>query len=278
MSIVSGQLDKLRIEEAEFSQVNIVGSIGHGRLDIGSLKAQVAGIELQASGELVGPGPGQLDMVASWQMPAQNLKGSGSFSGDIEKLAFTHVVNVPEVVNFNGTISDLFEKPTLSGMADWASIRLPGETALFSNAGNIKVSSDFLTARLEGDNVIQLDDWPQAPMQLQAIVNLQGITIDSYSIQALDGHITGQGRIEYSDKQTGQPGGQLKIKAAQINTGKLSAGLNGEEIPGQIDFDAVLLIESADSYEIDVSNVNAQINHIAVTGLGRARWQSCERQ
>ena len=273
VSIASGQLDKLRIEEAEFSQVNIVGGIGHGQLDIESLQAQIAGIELQASGELVGPGPGQLDVVASWQMPVQNLKGSGSFSGDIEKLAFTHVINVPEVVNFNGTISDLFAEPTLAGMADWPGIRLPGETALFSKAGNIKISSDFRSARLEGENTIQLDNWPQAPMQLQALVDVQGITIDSYSIQALDGRITGQGRIEYSDKQTGQPTGQLKIKAAQLNMAKLSAGLNGEELPGQIGFDAVLLIESADSYQIDVSDVNAIINDLFLTGKGRVRWQ-----
>lgn len=273
VSIASGQLDKLRIEEAEFSQVNIVGSIGHGRLDIESLQAQVAGIELQASGQLVGPGPGQLDVVASWQIPAQNLKGSGSFSGDIEQLAFTHMINVPEVVNFNGTISDLFTDPTLAGVADWPGIRLPGETALFSKAGNIKVSSDFRTARLAGDNTIQLENWPQAPMQLQALVDVQGITIDSYSIQALDGRISGQGRIEYSDKRTGQPAGQLTIKAAQINTAKLSTGLDGEEFPGQIGFDAVLLIESADSYQIDVSDVNTKIDDLVLTGQGRARWQ-----
>jgi translocation and assembly module TamB len=272
VSIESGQIDKLRIEAAEFNNVNLAGGIGHGQLKIESLHAQIADIELQASGQLVGPGPGQLQAVASWQIPVQNLKGSGSFSGDIKKLAFTHVINVPEVVNFNGTISDLFEKPTLAGMADWTSIRLPGETTLFSNAGNIRVSSDFLSARLEGDNTILLDDWPQAPMQLQALVNLQGITIDSYSIEALDGHITGQGRIEYSDKHTGQPGGQLNIKAAQINTAKLSAGLDREELPGQIDFDAILKITSAGSFEIDVSTVSAKISDIALTGLGRARW------
>ena len=273
VSIASGRLDKLRIEEAEFGQVNIVGGIGHGRLDIETLQAQIAGIELQASGELVGPAPGQLDVVASWQIPVQKLKGSGSFSGDIEKLAFTQVINVPEVININGSISDLFANPTLAAVADWPGIRLPGETALFSKAGNINVSSDFRTARLEGDNTIQFDDWPQAPMQLQALVDVQGITIDSYSIQALDGYITGQGRIEFSDKQTGQPAGQLKIKAAQIDTAKLSAGLNGEEIPGRFGFDAALLIESADSYQVDVSDVSAKINELVLTGQGRARWQ-----
>ena len=256
VSIQSGQIDKLRIEDVEFENLNVIGSIGHGQLKIESLHAQTAGIELQVGGELVGPGPGKLDAVASWQMPAQKLKGAGSFSGDIKKLAFTHVINVPEVVNFNGTISDLFENPTLAGVANWSSIRLPGETVLFSNEGDITVSSDFRSARIEGDNTLLLEDWPQAPMQLQALVDLQGIVIDSYSIEALDGQITGQGRIEYSDKLNGQ----LKIKATQVNTAKLSTALNGEEFPGQIDFAAVLLIESADSFEIDASTVNAQIS------------------
>ena len=153
VSIESGQLDKLRIEEAEFENVNVVGDIGHGQLKIESLHAQIAGIELQLSGELVGPGPGQIEAVASWQIPAQNLQGAGSFSGDIQKLTFTHVINVPETINFNGTISDLFENPALAGVADWSSIRLPGETELFSKSGNITVNSDFRSARLAGDNL-----------------------------------------------------------------------------------------------------------------------------
>ncbi len=269
VSIQSGQIDKLRIEDVEFENLNVIASIGHGQLKIESLHAQTAGIELQVGGELVGPGPGKLDAVASWQMPVQKLKGAGSFNGDIKKLAFTHVINVPEVVNFNGTIFDLFENPTLAGVANWSSIRLPGETVLFSNEGDITVSSDFRSARIEGDNTLLLEDWPQAPMQLQALVDLQGIVIDSYSIEALDGQITGQGRIEYSDKLNGQ----LKIKATQVNTAKLSTALNGKEFPGQIDFAAVLLIESADSFEIDASTVNAQISDKVFTGLGRARWQ-----
>ena len=274
VSIQSGKIDKLLIEEAEFDDVNVVGGIGRGQLEIESLHARTAGIELQASGELVGPAPGQLEAVASWEMPMQKLKGSGSFSGDIKKLAFTQVVYVPEAVNFNGTISDLFAKPTLAGVADWPSIRLPGETVLFSKMGNINVSSDFLSVRIEGDNTVILDDWPQAPMQLQALIDLQGITIDSYHIEAFDGQVSGQGRIEYSDKLTGQPGGQLKIKATQINVAKLSASLNEKELPGEIDFDALLLIESADSFKIDVSTINAEISDIALTGLGHAHWQA----
>ncbi len=70
------------------------------------------------------------------------------------------------------------EKPTLAGVAKLVKVLTAGETTPFSNAGNIKVSSDFLSARLEGDNTILLDDWPQAPMQLRgALVNPQAITI-----------------------------------------------------------------------------------------------------
>ena len=267
--IESGYLDKLRIEEVEFENLNVVGSIGHGQLEIESLDAETAGIKLQVSGELDEPGPGQLDAVASWEMPAQNLKGSGSFSGDIKKLTFTHLINVPETVNFNGTIYDLFEKPTLSGVADWPSVRLPGERALYSNTGNIMVSSDFRSVRLACDNTLLFEDWPQAPMQLQALVDLQGITIDSYNIEALDGQITGQGQIEFRDTLKGQ----LQINARQINTAKISAGLNHEELPGRIDFDAILLIESADSFVIDVTTANAQISDKAFIGQGRAQWQ-----
>jgi len=267
--IESGHLEKLRIEEVEFENLNVVGSIGQGHLEIESLDAETAGTRLQVSGELAGPDPGQLDAVASWQMPTQGLKGSGSFNGDINQLAFTHVLNVPETVNFNGTIFDLFKKPTLAGVADWQSVRLPGEAALYSNAGNIKVSSDFLSAHLAGENTLLFEDWPPAPMQLQALVDLQGITIDSYNIDAFDGRISGHGQIEYRDTLNGQ----LQINATQINTAKLSDGFDGEDLPGQIDLDALLQIESADRFLLDVKTVNALLSDKLITGLGRAQWQ-----
>ena len=263
INIESGQIDKLRIEELVFEDLHVVGSIGHGQLEVESLDAVTTGVRLQLNGKLDGPDPGQLDAVASWQMPAQNLKGSGSFSGDINKLNFAHVLNVPDTVNFNGTIYDLFKNPTLTGVANWPVIHLPSESALYSNSGNITVSSDFRSARLEGGSTIQFEDWPQAPMQLQTLIDLQGITIDSYSIETLDGRTTGKGRIEYGDTLKGQ----LQIKAMQVNTSFIH-----EELPGRIDVDAILFIESADSFVVDVTTANVLINDKLFTGLGRVQW------
>jgi len=262
--IETGQIEQLLIEDVAFEDVNVVGSIGHGQLEIESLDAATAGIKFQVNGELSGPDPGQLSAVASWQMPSQNLSGDGSFSGDIEQLSFTQVINVPEMVNFNGTIYDLFNKPTLAGVADWPSIRLPGETELYTTAGKFNVSSDFLSARIDGNNTLLFEDWPQAPMQLQAVIDFQGITIDSYSIKTLDGQIIGQGGIDYSDTLNGE----LQINASQLNTAQII-----EELPAKIDFDAALLIESIDSFVLDISTADAKINDRLFSGQGDLRWQ-----
>ncbi|NOQ90057.1 MAG: hypothetical protein GQ549_03835, partial [Gammaproteobacteria bacterium] len=195
INIESGQLDKLRIEDAEFDKLDLAGTIGHGRLQIETLKTQVYGINLQVSGRLIGPDPGQLEATASWKIPAENLSGSGSFSGNIEKLGFTHVIKKPEAINFNGTIHDLFTEPSLAGVADWSSLRLPGQTVLYSNQGSFTVNSDFRSTRLKGNNTVLFEDWPEAPMQLEALVDLQGITIDTYSMETLDGQVTGSGQI-----------------------------------------------------------------------------------
>ncbi len=263
--IESGQIDKLRIEEVEFENLSVAGTIGHGRLEIESLNAQTAGIKLQASGELAGPDPGRLQVEASWEMPAENLNGSGSFSGNIEQLAFTHILNVPEEVNFNGTIYDLFSAPRLDGMADWQSVRLPGEMVLFSNAGRVTINSDFRSVRLEGDNIVLLDGWPEAPMQLKALADLQGITIDSYSLDALDGQIAGLGRIEYGKGVQGR----LQIDGTQIDSGLINS-----DLPGRLDFNSTLIIESTDAFVIDVANANAQIADKDFTGLGRMQWRN----
>ena len=263
INIESGRLDKLRIEDAEFDKLNLAGAIGHGRLEIETLKTQVYGINLQVSGQLIGPDPGRLEATASWKMPAENLSGSGSFSGNIDKLDFTQVINVPEVVNFNGTIYNLFIGPSLAGVADWSSLRLPGQTVLYSNQGSITVSSDFRSARLQGNHIVLLENWPEAPMQLETLVDLQGIRIDTYSIETLGGQVTGSGRIDYSDGVQGQ----LTINATQINTGLINS-----DLPGQLKFDSSLQIESADVFVINVEAAKAQIADRDFTGLGRVLW------
>jgi translocation and assembly module TamB len=261
--IESGQLDKLRIDEAEFENLSVAGTIGHGRLDIETAAAQIAGVKLKASGKLAGPDPGRLQVDASWEMPAENINGTGSFSGNIDKLAFTSVINLPEVVNFNGFIFDLFTGPRLEGKADWDSVRLPGETVLHSNKGNITINSDFVSAHIDGSNKVLLKGWPEAAMQLQAFADLQGVTINAYSLDVFDGRITGSGQIDYSkDLQ-----GQLTINGKQIDT-----GLINNELPGRLEFDSNLLIQSTDAFAIEVTTVNAQIAGKDLTGLGRVQW------
>ena len=265
--IESGQLDKLRIDQAEFDDLKITGTIGHGRLDIETLAAQIAGVMLQASGKLAGPAPGRLQTMANWEMPAQNLEGSGSFNGDIEQLEFTQVIKVPETVNFKGTIYDLFKGPSLKGVAAWSGVRLPGETVVYINQGNFSVSSDFRSALVEGGSRVLLEGWPEAPLQLKALVDLQGVTIDSYSIDALDGRATGSGRIDYGDGLNGQ----LAINATGIDTGLINS-----EIPGRLGFEATLLIESTDAFAIDVAAAQASIADRDFSGQGRVHWRDAK--
>jgi translocation and assembly module TamB len=262
--IESGQLDKLRIDAVEFDKLSVVGTIGYGRLEIDALGAAVAGFNLQARGKLAGPDPGQLHVDASWEMPAQKITGVGSFSGNIEQLEFTQVINVPEVVNFNGLIYDLFTDPRLEGTAVWSSIRIPGESVLFSNNGNISINSDFLSAQINGRHVVQLEDWPQAPMQLTALADLDGVNIESYAIDVFDGHITGAGQIKYSDGLQGQ----LAINGEQIDTGLIHS-----DVPGKAGFDASLQIQSVDAFALDVASLRARIVDRDVSAKGRMQWR-----
>ena len=265
--IASGQLDRLRIDAAEFNHLSLAGAIGHGRLKLETLAAQTAGVEIQLSGDLNGPAPGRLHAMASWQMPAENLKGSGSFSGDIEVLRFTQVINAPEAVNFKGTINDLFTAPSLSGVADWPSVRLPFEADLYSHQGKVNVSSDFRSARLQGSSHMRFEGWPQAPLHVDALIDLQGVTIDSYRIDWLDGSITGSGRIDYGDGLQGQ----LAINASQIDTGLINT-----DLPGRLGFDASLKIESVDAFAIDITAATASIAERDFSGKGRLDWRDAK--
>lgn len=260
IDIAAGQLDHLRIDQAVFEHLKVAGSIGHGRLDVESLSGQAAGVRLQASGELAGPAPGHLAATAIWELPAENLNGSGSFSGDIASLDFNQVINVPEPVNFNGTIHDLFSAPSLAGVADWESLRLPGEQALYSKAARFDINSDFRSVRVEGDSRMLLEGWPEAPMRLQALADLEGVTIESYGVGVLDGQVNGDGRIEFGELLNGR----IRINGSRIDTALLNS-----DLPGQLGFDSVLLIESADQLVLDVTTASATVVERNFTGSGR---------
>ena len=263
--IESGQLQKLRVEQLEFTNLDVVGSIGHGRLDIATAKARLAGIDLHLSGELAGPQPGRLNAEASWKVAQQDIAGTGQFSGDIDKLAFTQVVNLPETVNFNGIIYDLFSDPRLVGKAEWTRVRLPGETLLYSDNGSFTINSDFLSARIDGSSMVQLEEWLPVPLKLQAFADQQGVSIENYAIEIDDGRVNGKGQIDYSDGLQGQ----LTIDGEGINTSLLVS-----ELPGELGFAATLLIETPDAFAIEVATATARIAERDFNGSGRVQWRS----
>ncbi len=265
ISIESGYLDKLRVEKAEFDNLNLVGSIGHGRLEIEQAGAQIAGIDLHASGELTGPQPGRLKAETRWSIPGENIGGTGDFNGDIDKLAFTQIINLPETVNFNGFIYDLFTGPRLEGVADWTRVRLPGEMMLYSSSGSIKINSDFLSAYIDGSSIMQLEDWPQAPLQVQAYADLKGVSIETYAIDVFEGRISGTGQIDYSEGLHGK----LAINGEAFDTALINS-----ELPGTLDFNAALLIESTDLFTIDVTSARARITEKDLDGSGRVQWHN----
>jgi len=260
IDIATGQLDRLRIDQAEFEDLKVAGSIGHGRLDVESITGQTAGFQLQASGELDGPAPGRLAATAAWELPAQNLVGSGGFKGSIESLGFNHVIKVPEIVNFNGTIHDLFTSPSLEGVAESAEIRLPGERPLYVNTARYSVHSDFRSARVEGSSNVRFEGWPEVPIQLQALIDLAGVTVEGYSAELLDGVVTGDGYIEFGEPLKGR----FRIDGNQVNTALLN-----RELPGRLAFESVLLIESLDHIVLDVNAANARVVDRDFNGSGR---------
>jgi translocation and assembly module TamB len=264
IAIASGQLDKLRIEAAEFEKLHVVGNIGRGRLDIESADGVVTGVRLHASGMLAGPAPGQLDVAASWELLDEDIAGNGKFSGDIEELRFSQTINLPEAVRFDGKINNLFTAPSLTGSAEWQSVRMPGEAVLYSTAGTLAINSDFRSAYVEGGSLMQFEHWPAVPLEAKLQIDPDGMTIDAYKLQALDGEVSGAGNIDFSDGLTGQ----LEVIARQINT-----ALIDDQIQGQVDFDAEFLLESAAAYVIDVSEVNANIMAREFVGNGRIEWR-----
>jgi translocation and assembly module TamB len=169
------------------------------------------------------------------------------------------------MVNFNGFIYDLFSEPRLEGNAEWMRVRLPGETALYTDSGSFTINSDFVSAHIDGSSMVALEDRLQAPVQLQAFADLQGVRIENYAVETYDGRISGAGQIDYSEGLQGE----LTLNGKGIDTGQLVS-----ELPGELGFAATLLIESSDVFAIDVSTAKARIAERDFDGSGSVQWRN----
>lgn len=259
VSIENGNIDKLLIDEAQFELLQISGNIGRNRLDIHNLDTHVHGVELQTEGRLAGPAPGQMHVTTNWQMPSENLKGSGEFNGDIDQLVFTQIIKLPDTIHFNGTLHHLFNSPEIRGNTNWKKITIPGQDDLVSKNGNFTVRSDFLSVQFNGEHHMLIQDWPQAPMQLDATADINNINIINYSLAIFDGEVNGAGSFDISNDLQGE----LSIDGTEINTSLIDTNL-----PGHINFEADLAAKSLDELELIIENATAQIHKRDFSGKG----------
>ena len=91
---------------------------------------------------------------------------------------------------------------------------------------------------------------------------MNGVDIDRYTVDALDGRITGSGRIQYADSLQGE----VVLHAEQIDTALLI-----NDLPGQLTFNAVLQIESPVAFTFDVTSAQARIADRDLSGSGQVR-------
>ena len=94
--IRTGRIDALRIQQAEFTQIDTRGAIGWGRLRVDYLAGEIAGVYMRLRGGIAGASPGRLTAQGDWRWPAQGLAGAGKFSGSVEDIKVDHVVRLPE--------------------------------------------------------------------------------------------------------------------------------------------------------------------------------------
>ena len=258
--IKSGRIDALRVQKAEFTQLETRAALGWGRLRLDYIAAAINGVHMRLRGTLAGAYPGRLDAMAEWRWPEGGLAGAGRFGGDVENTVVTHVVRVPEAIAVEGMLTDLLSKPAVKGKAEWASVALPGSTPLVSRAGRFLFSSDFVSVVFSGKSIIRQDAQPDIPVTLAAEARLDGIDIRAFEAGVFGGRLNGTGALDYRAGLSGS----LTVAARQIDIESLRPGL-----PGALDFDAQIDIASVADLTVDISALEASLSGQTVTGTGR---------
>lgn len=169
----------------------------------------------------------------AWTLAGQNISGRGDFSGNLQRLSFTHDVATPAPVTINGRLRDLLTTPSIDATAQFAALPVTaGERTTLVNDGRITV-------------VGTLDD----------------LTVDAKA-RVFGGRIRAAGPVGFGDTITAA----LKVTGEQLDPSLLRPDLSGS-------LDFALRVDARTVTDIDVmlDRLSGTFLATPVDGRGAAR-------
>ncbi|MFW2403213.1 MAG: hypothetical protein ACN4GT_00520, partial [Gammaproteobacteria bacterium] len=166
-----------------------------------------------------------------WVDAPTGIRGRGDFDGTLERLEFTHVVELPEQLHASGTILDLVDAPTISAQLSWEQLTLPEQEfgALVIRDGEADVEASQAAYRVTAATELVRDEAQRAALSLRAHGDNERLVIDALDIDGLGGRLQAEGSVAFGEP----PVVALKAVGREFDPGVLVPGYEG-----RLNFDA----------------------------------------
>ncbi len=202
-----------------------------------------------------------LEAAVEWVDGPSSFRGRGEFSGTLERLAFTHVVELPEPLTAEGTITDIVDAPGVNAVVRWAQLTLPeqdfgvlvsrdGEATIEATPGDYRVAATTQLVRNE-DRVVRAS--------LRARGDTERLIIDSLEVDGLGGIFEASGMVGFGEP----PAVALAVSGRDFDPGVLLPGYHG-----RLSFNAEIDARWPERLTAEISRLDGEFLGSPVMGSG----------
>jgi translocation and assembly module TamB len=267
---VTLQGDTHRIDSVELSAHTLKNQFVVESLIISAEPLKQAALKGEIS--LLAPYP--LDFSFNWEGDLAEtglLKGEGSLQGDLDTLTLGHSITAPVSLSTRATIT-LEETPQIDLQGEWKDLSWPLNTHLggsadyqspqgkFSLSGTTDAYQVSIDAPLSGASI------PESHISLAASGDTQGLVLSPLSLELLNGKLTAEGKISWSDNLAWD----LQISAENIEPQQRWPDYAGE-LSGRIALQGEM-IDSKPQLSLEIQELSGTLRDYDIAGTGKAQW------
>jgi translocation and assembly module TamB len=238
--------------------------------------------QVTLKGEISLLAPYPLDFSMNWEGNLEEtglLKGEGTLHGDLDTLTFDHSITSPVSLSTRGRImpGKSPEQPLqidLQGKwqdLSWPIINQPGSTADYrSPRGEFSLSGTTHAYQVSIEAPVTGPSIPDAQIALTANGDQQGLQLAPLSLELLNGRLTAEGKINWSDNLAWD----LQIAAEKIEPQQQWPEYAGE-LSGKVALKGEL-IDSKPRLSLEIQELSGTLRDYDISGTGKAQWAAGE--
>ena len=266
------RVERLRIGGATFDErlenVAMQAFFAGTRLEIVSLSGRRNDLEARIGGHVDFVDFYPLDASVEWSLAERPISGSGTFTGDLETLAFEHELRLPRSITATGRLLGLTRQPGVQAIATWSDFEWQaGDNGTYaSRAGTLRLSGDAKGFDADIQGLLLAPGLPELAVTSRLTGDLDTVQIERLEIDGFGGSIAGSGQLGRADLLL-----SLQLTGSDLDPATLRPGLRGR-IGARAAVDARL----PDRLSVDIRSIDGEFLGQPVSGAARLKLADAE--